>query len=329
MSFRAIAFAPSNPMVVYGGTSAFGSAGTFDDKLSASGIFISNDNGATWEPANDVTSQDANVTGLAIDPTDPLIVYAATGNHGILKSVNGGQNWFERNLGLPGTPPEALAVVIHPTDPDVIYVGLESSGVYRSADGGATWQQMAAGLSPESSISDIVLSPVDADLVFIADKSSGVYHSANPTVEPWVLNSQGLRTRHVNALAFSSDGQHLYAATEGEGVFRLDLSGVPVSADVPEAIPTEFGLEQNYPNPFNPVTVIRYTLRQKAHVNLRILNLLGEEVTTLMDQQQNPGSYSVNWTGNGKDGRRVGSGIYLYRFQAGEFVAVKKMLLIH
>ena len=328
ISFRAVVFAPSNQMIVYAGTSAFRSGGTFDDQLSADGIYISNDRGATWNTANDTTSQDANVTALAVDPTDPQIVYAATGNHGVLKSSDGGLSWNKRNAGLPGSPPTALAVAIHPADPNIVYAGLEASGVYRSPDGGASWAQIAAGLNPESSISDIVFSPVEPHAVFIADKASGVYRSANPPADPWLPNSENLRLRHVNALAFSGDGNHLYAATEGEGVFRLDLSGVPVSADLFTAIPTDYHLEQNYPNPFNPETVIRYTLRHNAPVKIRSLNLRGEEVVTLVDKQQVQGSYSVNWNGSDKNGRRIASGIYLYRFQAGEFEAVKKMLFI-
>ncbi|MFQ5569161.1 MAG: T9SS type A sorting domain-containing protein, partial [Rhodothermales bacterium] len=332
MSFRAIVFAPSNQMIVYAGTSAFRSAGTLANTLSAAGIYISRDRGATWATANDATSQDANVTALAVDPSDPQVVYAATGNHGVLKSSDGGQNWDERNTGLPGTPPTALAVAIHPTDPNVVYVGLESNGIYHSTNGGATWQQLAAGLPPESSISDIVLSPADPQLVFIADKASGVYHSVNPPDGSWVLNSQGLRTRHVNALAFSADGQHLYAATEGEGVFRLDLSGQPpggpTSVEPGDTPITAFRLEQNYPNPFNPETIIRYTLRQSAYVKLRVLNLLGMEVVTLINKEQKPGSYTVQWQGTDRHGLQVASGVYLYQLEAEGFVTTKKMVFI-
>ena len=329
MSFRAIVFAPSNPMVLYAGTSAFHSAGTFDDRLSAAGIFTSNDKGATWEPANDITSQDANVTALAVDPTDPLIVYAATGNHGVLKSVNGGQNWDMRNAGLPGSPPTALAIAVHPTDSDVVYVGLESSGVYRSADGSSTWQQMAAGLNPESSVSDIIISPGDPHLVFIADKSSGIYRSANPSEEPWVLNNRGLRTRHVNALAFSADAQLLYAATDGEGVFRLDLDGQPTGVENSPSIPIGFRLEQNYPNPFNPETVIRFTLPASQEVELAIYNLTGQKVAILVQGTWDAGTHIVHWDGRDERGHVLASGVYLYRLRAAQqAVEIRKLLLL-
>jgi photosystem II stability/assembly factor-like uncharacterized protein len=231
MSWRAIAFAPSDPATVYAGTSAFFSAGTFDDQMSAGGIRVSHDGGATWAPANDALSQDANVTGLAVDPHDPQVVYAATGNHGLLKTTDGGQSWTAIHQGLPGSP-QALSVAIHPTDVRVVYAGLWRGGLYRSTDGGQTWQPSAAGLNPEASVSDIVFDPTDPQVMYAADRFSGVYRSTDGGAT-WTPINVGLRTRAVNALAISSDGQHLYAATEGEGVFRLDLSGQP-----PQPVPT-------------------------------------------------------------------------------------------
>ncbi|MDH4135180.1 MAG: hypothetical protein OEW09_00465 [Anaerolineae bacterium] len=230
MSWRAIAFAPSDPATVYAGTSAFFSAGTFDDWMPAGGIYVSHDGGASWTMANDVLSQEANVTSLAIDPHDPQVVYAATGNHGLLKTTDGGQSWTASNQGLPES--RALSVVLHPADASIVYAGLGMAGLYRSEDGGATWQSSAAGLNPEASVSGIVFDPTATQVMYAADRFSGVYRSTDGGMS-WMPINVGLRTRAVNALAISPDGQHLYAATEGEGVFRLDLSGQP-----PQPAPT-------------------------------------------------------------------------------------------
>jgi photosystem II stability/assembly factor-like uncharacterized protein len=231
MSWRAIAFAPSDPATVYAGTSAFFSAGTFDDRMPAGGIYVSHDGGATWSQANDAVSRDANVTSLAVAFHDPQVVYAATGNHGLLKTTDGGQSWTVINQGLPGSP-AALAVTLHPTDSRTVYAGLDRAGLYRSEDSGETWQPSAAGLNPEASVSDTVFDPTDPQVIYAADRFSGVYRSTDGGMA-WTPINVGLRTRAVNALTMSSDGQHLYAATEGEGVFRLDLSGQP-----PQPVPT-------------------------------------------------------------------------------------------
>jgi hypothetical protein len=75
-------------------------------------------------------------------------------------------------------------------------------------------------------LSDVVFDPTDPQVMVAADRLSGVYRSTDGGAT-WQLANTGLRTRDVNKLAFSSDGAHLYAATEGEGVFRLDLNGQP------------------------------------------------------------------------------------------------------
>jgi hypothetical protein len=96
--------------------------------------------------------------------------------------------------------------------------------------------------------------------------------------------------------------------------------------DVP--VPEGFELAQNYPNPFNPETEISYSIPEASNVKLEIFNIMGQKVTTLADQHQDAGSYTVRWDSRGSDGNRVSSGIYLYRLTAGEFVETKKMILM-
>jgi hypothetical protein len=96
-----------------------------------------------------------------------------------------------------------------------------------------------------------------------------------------------------------------------------------VPKNEPETRPTVYSLAQNYPNPFNPTTNIQYALPASAHVTLRIYNLLGQEVQTLVDQVQEPGRYTASF-----DARSLATGIYFYRIQAGQFTQVRKMMLV-
>jgi photosystem II stability/assembly factor-like uncharacterized protein len=221
ISWRAFAWAPANPRRVYAGTSAYYSAGTFDDRMAAAGVFVSSNGGATWAEANDPVSTAANVIDLAVDPQNADVVYAATGNRGLLKTINAGQTWSVVRQGLPEDGP-ALSVAIHPTQAGRVFAGFDRAGVYRSEDGGQSWLPLPAGLNPEATISHIVFDPTDPQVMYIADRLSGVYRSSNGGAI-WMPINDGLRVRDVNALALSSDGSRLYAATEGEGVFRLDL----------------------------------------------------------------------------------------------------------
>lgn len=92
--------------------------------------------------------------------------------------------------------------------------------------------------------------------------------------------------------------------------------------------PASFSLRQNYPNPFNPSTAIAYDLAKNASVTLKIYDLSGREVKTLVQGFQGAGTYTVNWNGTNDAGAKVASGIYLYRLQAGEFVQTRKMVLL-
>ena len=87
--------------------------------------------------------------------------------------------------------------------------------------------------------------------------------------------------------------------------------------------PIEFNLSQNYPNPFNPGTIIKYSVANKQIVKLKIYDLLGKEVATLVNEEKTAGNYSINFNGGG-----LASGIYFYRLQAADYIETKKMILL-
>ena len=101
------------------------------------------------------------------------------------------------------------------------------------------------------------------------------------------------------------------------------------------AIPTEYRLGQNYPNPFNPTTTIHYAFpdagrrtQDARHVTLKIYNVLGQEIRTLVEEEKEPGYYTVTWDGVDSDGVGAASGIYFYRLKVGDFNATKRMVLM-
>ncbi|MCK4271330.1 T9SS type A sorting domain-containing protein, partial [bacterium] len=93
-------------------------------------------------------------------------------------------------------------------------------------------------------------------------------------------------------------------------------------------LPTEYTLFQNYPNPFNPETDIQYQIPEGCQVQLSIYNVLGQEIYTLVDGERAAGKYTVRWFGTDSHGRELSSGIYFYRLKAGDFVDVRKMVLL-
>ncbi|HMN22929.1 MAG TPA: T9SS type A sorting domain-containing protein, partial [Ignavibacteriaceae bacterium] len=90
-----------------------------------------------------------------------------------------------------------------------------------------------------------------------------------------------------------------------------------------ETIPTEFKLEQNYPNPFNPTTKIKFAVPERSNVLIKIYDILGSEVKTLVNKEMEAGRYDVEFNAGG-----YSSGIYLFRMEAGNYVNTKKMILL-
>ncbi|MEE9271360.1 MAG: T9SS type A sorting domain-containing protein, partial [Candidatus Krumholzibacteria bacterium] len=89
-------------------------------------------------------------------------------------------------------------------------------------------------------------------------------------------------------------------------------------------------LEANYPNPFNPVTRIRYSIRERGHVSLRIYNAAGQLVRTLVNEVQTPrpDGFEATWEGRNNAGQTVSSGVYFYKMATKDFTQTKKMVLL-
>ena len=118
-----------------------------------------------------------------------------------------------------------------------------------------------------------------------------------------------------------TDGNSIVASPDTFCV--ITSSAITGNDDKVETIPTKFSLSQNYPNPFNPSTVIQYQLPTVSIVRLKVFDLLGREMVTLVNEKKSPGSYQVMWKAAG-----LVSGVYFYSLQAGSFVDTKKLLLL-
>jgi len=151
----------------------------------------------------------------------------------------------------------------------------------------------------------------------------GTHNISNDTLDiPFgytVLNENDT-IRHVVGIIYYSFNKYKFVprtnADFGAIITDVDIDHDPV-------VPQTFSLAQNFPNPFNPSTVIEYSLPTSGYVTLRIYNILGQEVKTLVSDMQSPGKYSVRF-----DASSYASGLYFYQLRAGEFLHVKKMLLL-
>jgi len=116
---------------------------------------------------------------------------------------------------------------------------------------------------------------------------------------------------------------------------QLNVSGTAVNPAVESGIPETFALEQNYPNPFsvhnytNSGTVIKFQLPKAADITIKIYNMLGQQVATLLQSDQKAGYHRIHWNGRLANGKLTASGIYFYQIKAGDFIKTRKMLIMH
>ena len=106
---------------------------------------------------------------------------------------------------------------------------------------------------------------------------------------------------------------------------QFDRVTKPISESI---IPGEFALKQNYPNPFNPTTQIQFDVPVASKVQLTVYNVLGQKVTTLVNEFKQAGAHTVTWNSTNSDGQSVSSGVYFYRVVADNFVKTRKMMLL-
>ena len=124
-------------------------------------------------------------------------------------------------------------------------------------------------------------------------------------------------------------------STQEEMVVLPSIPPIVSIDDNSEEIARDFTLYQNFPNPFNPSTTIRFSILETANVSIKIYDVLGREISTLVNEVKTPGIYSSVWNGDDNSGNKVSSGIYFYRIQAvpaggrsNNFIETKKMILL-
>ena len=188
----------------------------------------------------------------------------------------------------------------------------------------ANFMSTLAGTNPAVEVSLRWSSNTEADL-----KNYVLYRTDYPNADPDTLTplTTVIDTTYLDTDPLSGASYYYISAQDIHNNLSEPVSdsvGVVVSADIEaEIIPTEFALYQNYPNPFNPGTKIRYQLPVESKVIIKLYDILGSEVVTLLNEKKEPGVYEVDF-----NAAHLSSGTYIYRIVADGFVETKKMLLM-
>ncbi len=312
---------------------------------SWNGVYSSTDRGEHWEATN-LSNTTSPVHSIAISGDT---IWAATLSDGIFLSRDNGSTWISHDVKPKGTAEYFSIPVSSPIFSISLFDGLWEKDIMIGSVGYLYWAyygdtlfvadsslakltKQATPLYCFASGNDTLFTAVGGNLYKLFWTRVYIYDFGIPGIRPpriidsvAALDARRLKVpslgnRAVYSLALNN--AYIFAGTE-DGIWRLSYPRATTKVEPSQGVPAGFVLEQNYPNPFNPSTVIGYRVPTKSTVVLKVVDILGREMATLVDQVQHAGTYDVRF-----DGSNLPSGVYFYRLQAGSYSATKKLLLL-
>ena len=321
-------------------------AGTFRD-----GVFLSTDGGNAWQNvSNGLTSSNVYILGVFSLAVNKNMLFAAT-EIGVFRSTDFGLNWsptklntYSFNLCESGsklftatlsremffsedngdnwvsieTPSghviNTFRVFSNLNNTDIL-AGTEK-GIYFSSDYGNSWKLIG--------LSDYYIQSIcgNRDTLFATtnDIENNLFFSKD-SGNTWVKISDGLSNRSVFDVVILNN--YALAATS-DGVWHRHLTDLMTNIGNKNNLNVnEYYLEQNYPNPFNPNTTINYSIPKRYFVKIKIYDILGREIQTLVNEEEPAGHYKVNFNAS-----KYSSGVYFYQLKTRDFISTKKMILL-
>ena len=281
-----------------------------------SAVGVSTDNGNSWTKSSKDFSSNGLITGVTkLGST----LYAVHNALGLYESTNNGVDWTKPLTGIGAQ--DKNAIITSGTNLCVA----ATNGVWTSQDSGATWTHAL--------ITGIITGFGANGNKIYAVGNLPPYQSSDNGNSWAALTDSGLAGSVFNTMQFTT--HYAFINTYGVGVYRLAISDLTGINDYQSAgSPNEFKLYQNFPNPFNPTTKIKYSIPSSSYspllggvrgglVTLKVYDILGREVATLVNEQQQPGNYEIEFNAS-----KLSSGVYFYRLRAGNFAAANKLILL-
>jgi len=284
---------------------------TIDDKIfinsESKKIYRSTDKGNTW---NTYSLDTMYYYPISLSFSNSLDGFGVSYYETSIKTTDGGNTWFKIPPIIPGVSMFAVKFV----NQNVGYV-IGGDKIAKTTDSGNSWTiKYSAGGSQLNDITtygDSVIWVVGQDKILKTTDAGESWHLQ--TFSPYHYLTT---TFCINTMVCFAVGDHgtLYKATNGGSV---------TSIEKPEKEISNYSIQQNYPNPFNPSTIIDYQIPKSGLVTLKVYDILGREIATLVNEEKPAGNYKIIFNGT-----NLTSGIYFYKIQAGNFSSIKKMILI-
>jgi photosystem II stability/assembly factor-like uncharacterized protein len=291
-------------------------------------VYSSTDSGGnwTWQQLNTPTTK--NLTSIGAITTDIIIAVGDSGT--IIRTSDSGQTWDDLSVPDPNINFNRLLIsTFYPNFNRVWAVG-DNGIIYASTDYGFSW--FPQNSNTNNNLYDLAFRNSDEGIA--AGENGTVMYTTNGG-STWVQDPElgDLTTNHIISVAKldSNTASALIVSSLGgeaalaDTTFILTVSSEPiVGIDVEHNLPpATFNIFQNFPNPYNPTTIINYQVADAGFVTLKVYDVIGNEVASLVNENKGQGSYIIMF-----DATNLPSGIYFYRLQAGSFVETKKMVLM-
>jgi photosystem II stability/assembly factor-like uncharacterized protein len=290
-------------------------------------VFKTTNAAASWFAISSGTS--GTIREMAISNSNPEIMYASSGSS-LFRSTNRGYSYTNVSSGS-GLPARTITgISIHPDSSAVAVLTVSGFGtghIYKTTNTGSTWTNISGNLPDSPANTGLIYYPGFSTSVILVGLDVGVFITNNYG-SSWIELADGLPNTVAMKLDYNLSANKLRIGTHGRGTWEItNLTGI---TSMVNSMPDDYQLYQNYPNPFNPTTNIRYSLKDNSKVTIVIYDMLGKEISKLVNQVQSAGQYEVPF-----NAVNLSSGIYYYKFtaspsngSAGEFTDTKKMILI-
>jgi spore coat protein CotH/photosystem II stability/assembly factor-like uncharacterized protein len=266
------------------------------------------DSGKTWDET--IVDSTKNFYGVAVFPDWKVVLAGDNGTVFIsTDSVNG---WEQKYTGLTANL-RAVKII----DNQMFITG-DSGTVITSSDRGATWQNVSVPF--DINLKDIFL--MSNQSIYVVGDGGKIFYTNNGGAS-W-YSQYSADSHNLTAVTFVDSSYGIAVGNDGTVLKTTETATLTGFRGTLADIPNEFKLYQNFPNPFNPTTHFGFRISGFGFVNLKVYDLLGREVATLVNEVKQPGEYTVRW-----DASNLSSGVYFYRLTVGDkFAETKKLLLL-
>lgn len=296
-------------------------------------VYMTTNGGTSWAPISpNLTGGQSpgnlvygTITTISQSPLNQDVIWAGTDDSRVWFTTNSGTTWNLVSGDLPDRwCTRVTADVFDQTTAYVAFTGYKIDEllphIFKTTDYGATWTDISGNLV-DIPVNDILPDPTQTGRLFIGTDFGMYYTEDGGTI--WQAMGEGHPICPVFDIELHQGSRKLISGTHGRSMYSFDLSQLDVPTAASRTVEPDFRMLQNYPNPFNSSTTIPFEVRRAGHVTLKVFDVNGRLVTTLVDRQMQRGSHSATF-----NAEALASGTYFAALSAADSRMVKRMVYL-